>query len=417
MTSSATTLMGVGIPDVAAKKLGNTIRTIAGVGTAQTGAAALTVNSVIATTSGGATAFVLTTTWEIGDTVTVYNSSATTALIYPQSGGAIDGGSTDASVTITQNGSRTFQRMTSTSWRSVASSQVSAAQGAITVDSITATASPMPIAGLAAAQGGAVTVTGGASSTAGNAGGAVTLVGGLGGTTGVGGAATLTGAAGGATSGTGGAAAVTGGAGTNGNAAGGIAGLVGGAGQGTGSGAVARVVGGASGVGATGTGGVAQVTGGAALSSNGGGGSVVLTGGAKAGTGIAGGVRTESLDIVTMSAPAAKTTSVTLTAAEILGGLITANQGGAGAATYTMPLGTDLDAALPADIATGDTFQFSIINISVASAEIVTVAGNTGTTAVGNMTIAANNATTNQAWGTFRVRRTGSGTFSFYRVG
>src|SRR5687767_14257257 len=38
------------------------------------------------------------------------------------------------------------------------------------------------------------------------------------------------------------------------------------------------------------------------------------------------------------AAPAAKTTSVTLTAAELFGGLITGNQGAAGAAAYTLPL-------------------------------------------------------------------------------
>ena len=51
-------------------------------------------------------------------------------------------------------------------------------------------ANPLAVAGLAAAQGGAVTVTGGTSSTSANAGGAVTLTGGTPGATGVGGAVT-----------------------------------------------------------------------------------------------------------------------------------------------------------------------------------------------------------------------------------
>ena len=68
--------------------------------------------------------------------------------------------------------------------------------GAITADSITGGDSSLGITGQAAAQGGAVVVTGGASSTAGNAGGASSLVGGAGGTTGIGGAAIMTGAAG-----------------------------------------------------------------------------------------------------------------------------------------------------------------------------------------------------------------------------
>lgn len=122
----------------------------------------------------------------------------------------------------------------------------------------------------------------------------------------------------------------------------------------------------------------------------------------------------------TQGAPAAKTVTATLTAAEIIAGLLTANPGGSAVATYTMPLGTDIETALLAlfpGLATGDSFDFSITNISTDAAEDVTVAGNTGTTAVGNMTIASNAAVTDQAWGTFRVRRTGANAYSFYRIG
>jgi hypothetical protein len=417
MTSSADSLCQVGIADQAAIRLGNTIRTIAGVGTSQALGANITVNSALLTTSGGATAFKLPTTWQVGDDVTVFNTSSTTALLYPQVGGAINGGSTDAAISIAQNTGVLLRKMSATSWRAIASNAgTGTAFTDITVDGITGTDASLGVTGLAAAQGGAVAVVGGTSSTAGNAGGAFTAVGGTPGATGVGGAVTLTAGAGGATSGTGGAASLKGGAGTNGNAVGGAATVTGGAGNGTGTGGAASLVGGASGAGATGNGAAANVTGGAALSSNGSGGSVVLTGGAKTGTGVAGAVRTLSVALYTQSAPAAKTTTTTLTAAELLGGLITANQGAAGAATYTMPLGTDLAAALPADLAVGDSFQFSIINISTNAAEIVTVAGNTGTTAVGNMTIAANGATTSQSSGTFVVRNTGAGTFSFYKI-
>jgi len=152
--------------------------------------------------------------------------------------------------------------------------QALAANGeAITPTAITGGASPFPIAGQAGAQGGAVTITGGASSTSANAGGAVTIVGGAPGATGVGGAVTMTGAAGGATNEPGGAATVTAGAGT-----------------GTGAGAVASLVGGTSGAGATGAGGAAQVTGGAAASINGAGGAAQVTGGAGVGTGNGGAI-------------------------------------------------------------------------------------------------------------------------------
>jgi predicted RecA/RadA family phage recombinase len=106
--------------------------------------------------------------------------------------------------------------------------------GSVTADDITATDSSLGIAGIAAAQGGAIVVTGGTSSTAGNAGGAVSLVGGTPGVTGAGGAASVTGGIGGATSGTGGAASLTGGAGTAGNANGGAVTIQGGEPHGSG---------------------------------------------------------------------------------------------------------------------------------------------------------------------------------------
>jgi len=111
-------LIGLGMPAAVARQVGTTVQTLAGVGTAQTGAKAITVNYALLTTSGGATAFVLFDSWAIGDSVTVCNTSATAALVFPNSGSAIDGGSADASVSVAQNESRTFTKTTSTTWRS-----------------------------------------------------------------------------------------------------------------------------------------------------------------------------------------------------------------------------------------------------------------------------------------------------------
>jgi predicted RecA/RadA family phage recombinase len=162
--------------------------------------------------------------------------------------------------------------------------------GSVTADDITATDSSLAISGLAAAQGGAIAMAGGTSSTSGNAGGAITVTGGTPGATGVGGAVTVVGGAGGATSGTGGAATLKGGAGTNGNAVGGAALVTGGAGNGTGTGGAVTITAGASGAGATGNGGAITITGGAAGSTNGNGGSVTLVPGALAGTGAPGSI-------------------------------------------------------------------------------------------------------------------------------
>jgi predicted RecA/RadA family phage recombinase len=107
--------------------------------------------------------------------------------------------------------------------------------GSVTADDITGSDSSLAIAGVSTAQGGAVTITGGTSSTGGNAGGAVSITGGTPGATGAGGAVNVTGGAGGATSGTGGAVTIAAGAGTAGNANGGALTLRGGNAHGSGT--------------------------------------------------------------------------------------------------------------------------------------------------------------------------------------
>ncbi len=127
------------------------------------------------------------------------------------------------------------------------------------------------------------------------------------------------------------------------------------------------------------------------------------------------GVLPSNMQYQYQAAPAAKTTSTTLTAAELLGGLITGNQGAAGAATYTLPTAANLAAALPADFPINGAFDFTVINISTVAAETITIATNTGLTLVGDLTIACN-AVGDASQGTFRVRRTGASAFSVYRV-
>ena len=145
--------------------------------------------------------------------------------------------------------------------------------GSVTADDVTASDAILNIAGLNAAQGGAIPIQGGTSSTASNAGGAVSLTGGTGGAGGVGGAATL-----------------VGGVPASGNAAGGAATASGGAGSGTGAGGAVTTRGGASGAGATGNGGAWSGGGGAALSTNGTGGAATISGGVATGTGTGGAV-------------------------------------------------------------------------------------------------------------------------------
>ena len=119
--SLATDLGGVGMPMEQAIRLGTSaLTTIAGVGTAQVGAAAITLltNNVLATTAGGQTAFVLPSTAEIDVPYSVINSSATTAVVFPPPGGAINAAAADASVSIAVNLGRIFIRKSSTRWMS-----------------------------------------------------------------------------------------------------------------------------------------------------------------------------------------------------------------------------------------------------------------------------------------------------------
>ncbi len=91
--------------------------------------------------------------------------------------------------------------------------------GNVTANAITGGDSSLGITGQAAAQGGAVVITGGTSSTTGNAGGAAQLIGGVAGATGVGGGILIRSGAGGSSSGAAGAVAITANTATSANGA------------------------------------------------------------------------------------------------------------------------------------------------------------------------------------------------------
>ena len=106
------------------------------------------------------------------------------------------------------------------------------------------------------------------------------------------------------------------------------------------------------------------------------------------GLGIAGSSMTRAFE-TTLPTTAADT--ATITPAQVLGGLITGTP--TAAATYTLPTAALLDAALRSFGTTfrGQSFEFTIKNTS-AGANTITVAGGTGGTDVGTMTIAQNSA-------------------------
>ena len=255
-----------------------------------------------------------------------------------------------------------------------------------------------------------------AASTPTGTGGAAKIQGGTGGTTsGAGGASSTVGGAATAGNSAGGAADTTGGAGS-GSAAGGVGKVVGGQGGATGAGGKAQLIGGAGGA-TSGNGGDAEVTGGAATAGNGNGGNVVSRGGAKHGTGIDGILIDRSFKLRPQGAPAAATVSATLTAANLMAGIITVNQAGGAVSAQQLPLAADLDTAIPA-AAAGDSFDFSVINTSTVDAEDASITTNTGWTLVGNMDIPAYSAAGSlNSSGLFRARKTGAGAWVLYRIG
>jgi len=103
-------------------------------------------------------------------------------------------------------------------------------------------------------------------------------------------------------------------------------------------------------------------------------------------------------------APATANATATLTAAQLLGGLITSTT--AAAVVGTLPTGTLLDAA--ASLGVDEAFDWSVINTGATNT--FTVAAGTGHTVVGNMVVAASSS------GRFRSRKTAASTFVTYRI-
>lgn len=101
-------------------------------------------------------------------------------------------------------------------------------------------------------------------------------------------------------------------------------------------------------------------------------------------------------------------TTQTLTTAMVTGGLLTFHQTlGGTTPSLTLPLGTDMDIALP-DMRPGQSYMLRVINTNSGTATIVT---NTGWTLTGTLTLATN------TWREFIITKTGTGTYTGVQVG
>lgn len=94
----------------------------------------------------------------------------------------------------------------------------------------------------------------------------------------------------------------------------------------------------------------------------------------------------------------------TLTVADITSGAVVLNSAGN---NLTLPLATDVDAALP-NLPVGASFEFAVTSIGAGTATVVT---NTGWTTVGRLTTATATASR------YRVRKTATGAYSLLLVG
>ena len=119
----------------------------------------------------------------------------------------------------------------------------------------------------------------------------------------------------------------------------------------------------------------------------------------------------------TQFAPVAYNATGTVLASDLMVGLLTSTQATGATITLTLPTGTLTDAASGLKINQG--FEWSLINLSAAAADTVTLAAGTGHTLVGTAVIPSAHSTTGALYGNagrFFTRKTAANTFITYRL-
>jgi hypothetical protein len=162
---------------------------------------------------------------------------------------------------------------------------------------------------------------------------------------------------------------------------------------------------------------VTTIAGGAGTAGDGNGGNVVISAGAKNGSGYDGVIRQNGVVFRKQGNPTALTTSATVTIAQLLTGIITGEHTAGATQTYTLPTGTLCDAA--GSFTTNEGFEWSLINISAAAVDTITVAAGADHTLVGNAIVQSAHASTGLLYGysaKFFTRKTAANTFVTYRV-
>ena len=109
--------------------------------------------------------------------------------------------------------------------------------------------------------------------------------------------------------------------------------------------------------------------------------------------------------------PVSITATATLTAAQVLNGLILANSGVTSAQTYTLPTVADLEAVLINSDKVGTSFTFRLVNLGTSSGTAIIAAG-TGWTVSGSLTMTIPVTT----GAVLLARKSAAGAWTLYRV-
>ena len=109
--------------------------------------------------------------------------------------------------------------------------------------------------------------------------------------------------------------------------------------------------------------------------------------------------------------------AATITVADLLNGIILGNHTAGATQAYTLPLGADLDAALTSFMINGAAFSFTIVNLSAALVDTITLTANTGITIIGQATIDSAHADSEfPSSGTFGCVKESAGIFVACRL-
>lgn len=117
------------------------------------------------------------------------------------------------------------------------------------------------------------------------------------------------------------------------------------------------------------------------------------------------------LNLGFMAEPQTATSTATLTAAQVTGGVLVANPS-TSAASYTLPTATAIDAVMT-NAKVGSTFDWTVINLGTSSG-VVTILVGTGITLTGMVTLPI--TTSAGSTGTFRFRKTATAAWTAYRI-